>query len=75
MFNFQDGTVTAGNASGLNDGAAAVVIMKEKLALQRGIKPLGRIVSYASAGCDPKIMGYGPVPAIKLAVRRFELTD
>ena len=59
----KDGTVTAGNASGLNDGAAAVIMMSVKRANQLGLKPLARIKAYASAGVDPSIMGMGPVPA------------
>ncbi|MBI5721444.1 MAG: acetyl-CoA C-acetyltransferase [Burkholderiales bacterium] len=64
------GSVTAGNASGLNDGAAGVVLMSAKKADQLGLKPLARIASYASAGLDPKIMGMGPVPAAKKALER-----
>jgi acetyl-CoA C-acetyltransferase len=59
----KDGTVTAGNASGINDGAAAVVVMSESKAKQLGLKPLARIVAFASAGVDPAIMGTGPIPA------------
>ncbi|MEO0618548.1 MAG: acetyl-CoA C-acetyltransferase [Pseudomonadota bacterium] len=59
----KDGTVTAGNASGINDGAAAVVLMSSSEAEKRGIKPMARIVSWAHAGVDPKIMGTGPIPA------------
>jgi acetyl-CoA C-acetyltransferase len=59
----KDGTVTAGNASGLNDGAAAVLMMSARKAEQLGLTPLARIKAYASAGVDPKIMGMGPVPA------------
>ena len=66
----KDGTVTAGNASGLNDGAAAVVLMTAKKARELGIKPLGRIVSFARAGVEPDLMGYGPVPAIRKALER-----
>ncbi|MFZ5644423.1 MAG: thiolase family protein [Bacillota bacterium] len=66
----KDGTVTAGNASGLNDGAAAAVLMTAKKARELGIKPLGRIVSYARAGVEPDLMGYGPVPAIRKALER-----
>lgn len=65
-----DGTVTAGNASGLNDGAAAVVLMTETEAQKRNIPVLARIVSWASAGVDPKIMGIGPVPASQHALRK-----
>ncbi len=59
----KEGTVTAGNASGINDGAAAVVIMSESKAKELGLTPMAKIVSYASAGVDPKIMGTGPIPA------------
>jgi acetyl-CoA C-acetyltransferase len=64
------GSVTAGNASGLNDGAAAVVVMTAQQAQKLGLKPLGRIASYASAGLDPSIMGMGPVPAARKALER-----
>ncbi|NLI69999.1 MAG: thiolase family protein [Firmicutes bacterium] len=64
------GTVTAGNASGLNDGAAAVVLMSADKAREVGIEPLGRIVSYAWAGVEPELMGYGPVPATRKALER-----
>ena len=64
------GSVTAGNASGLNDGAAGVVLMSAKRAEQLGLKPLGRIASYASAGLDPAYMGMGPVPAARKALER-----
>ncbi|MES2886776.1 MAG: acetyl-CoA C-acetyltransferase [Pseudomonadota bacterium] len=64
------GSVTAGNASGLNDGAAAVVVMTAKKAEQLGLKPLARIASYASAGLDPALMGMGPVPAARKALER-----
>jgi acetyl-CoA C-acetyltransferase len=66
----KEGTVTAGNASGLNDGAAAVVLMSAEKANQLGIKPLARIVSYAWAGVEPDLMGYGPVPATKKALAK-----
>ena len=59
----KDGTVTAGSASGINDGAAAVVLMTAKQAAKEGKKPLARIVSWGQAGVDPKIMGTGPIPA------------
>ena len=59
----KDGTVTAANASGINDGAAAVIVMSAKKAAELGLKPLAKIVAYATAGVDPKIMGMGPVPA------------
>ena len=66
----KEGTVTAGNASGINDGAAAVVLMGADLAEKRGVTPLARIVSWATAGVDPAIMGTGPIPASKLALER-----
>lgn len=69
----KDGTVTAGNASGINDGAAAVVLMEAGVAAKRGVKPLGRLVAYAHAGVDPKIMGIGPVPATRAALKRAGL--
>ncbi len=65
-----DGTVTAGNASGINDGAAAVVVMAEKEAERRGLEPMARIVSWAVAGVDPSIMGIGPVPATRRALEK-----
>jgi acetyl-CoA C-acetyltransferase len=64
------GTVTAGNASGINDGAAAVVLMTAAEAAKRGIKPLARIVSWATAGVDPAVMGSGPIPASRAALKR-----
>ncbi len=64
------GTVTAGNASGINDGAAAVVIMKASKAKELGLKPMARIASYATGALDPKIMGMGPVPASRRALER-----
>ncbi len=66
----KDGTVTAGNASGINDGAAVVVLMTADEARRRGVAPLARIVSWATAGVDPSIMGTGPVPATRLAMER-----
>jgi acetyl-CoA C-acetyltransferase len=66
----KDGTVTAGNASGINDGAAAVVLMTLAEAKRRGIKPMARIVSWAHAGVDPSIMGTGPIPASKKALEK-----
>src|SRR5258705_8383366 len=66
----KDGTVTAGNASGLNDGAAAVGMMSAQKAHSLGLKPLARIKAYSSAGIDPKIMGMGPVPASQLCLRK-----
>jgi acetyl-CoA C-acetyltransferase len=66
----KDGTVTAANASGINDGAAAVVLMREAEAAKRGLKPLARIASWATAGVDPAVMGTGPIPATKLALKK-----
>ncbi|MEM8759981.1 MAG: acetyl-CoA C-acetyltransferase [Pseudomonadota bacterium] len=66
----KEGTVTAGNASGINDGAAVTVLMSAEEAEKRGITPLARIVSYATAGVDPKIMGTGPIPASRRALER-----
>jgi acetyl-CoA C-acetyltransferase len=66
----KDGTVTAGNASGINDGAAALVVMSEREASRRGLTPLGRIVSFATAGVDPALMGTGPIPASRKALQR-----
>jgi acetyl-CoA C-acetyltransferase len=66
----KDGTVTAGNASGINDGAAAVVVMSAAEASKRGIAPLARIVSWATAGVDPAVMGTGPIPATRKALAK-----
>jgi acetyl-CoA C-acetyltransferase len=66
----KNGTVTAGNASGINDGGAAVVLMSAEEAKKRGIKPLARIVSWATAGVDPAIMGSGPIPASRMALKK-----
>jgi len=66
----KDGSVTAGNASGLNDGAAALVLMTEDEAKRRGLKPLARIASWAHAGVDPEIMGTGPIPATRKALEK-----
>jgi acetyl-CoA C-acetyltransferase len=70
----KDGSVTAGNASGINDGAAAILVMSADKAKEKGLKPLVRIVSYASAGVDPKIMGVGPIPATRKALEKAGLT-
>jgi acetyl-CoA acetyltransferase family protein len=70
----KNGTVTAGNASGIVDGGAAVVLMSLEDAGKRGIQPLGRIVSWGIAGVDPKIMGSGPVPASKIALQKAGMT-
>lgn len=69
----KDGTVTAGNASGINDGAAALVLMSEEMAEKWNVKPLAKIVSYATAGVDPSIMGIGPVPASRKALEKAGL--
>jgi len=66
----KDGTVTAGNASGINDGAAAVVLMTAEEAKKRDLSPLAKIVSWAVCGVDPAIMGTGPIPASKLALKK-----
>ena len=70
----KDGTVTAGNASGINDGAAALVIMSEEKAKEMGLKPLAKILSYGSKGLDPAIMGYGPFYATKAALEKANLS-
>lgn len=66
----KDGTVTAANASGINDGAACLIVMSEEKAKELGVKPLATIVSYASAGVDPKVMGTGPIPSSKKALEK-----
>ncbi|HWX02759.1 acetyl-CoA C-acyltransferase family protein [Collimonas sp.] len=73
-FKKDGGTVTAGNASGINDGAAACVLMAADAAAQAGLKPLARVVSYGVAGVDPSIMGTGPIPAVQLALKRAGLS-
>jgi acetyl-CoA C-acetyltransferase len=70
----KDGTVTAGNASGINDGAAAVVVMSKEKAVELGLTPLATILSWASAGVDPKVMGTGPIPASRRALAKAGLT-
>jgi acetyl-CoA C-acetyltransferase len=70
----QDGTVTAGNASGINDAAAALLLMSEEKALQLGLKPLARINDHASAGLDPAYMGLGPIPAVRKLLHRNRYT-
>ncbi len=70
----KDGIVTAGNASGIVDGAAAVVVTREKTAKERGLKPIGRIISWATTGVDPSIMGIGPVPSSQKALKAAGLT-
>ena len=74
VFLKENGTVTAGNASGINDAAAAVVLMEASVANARGLKPLARLVAYAHAGVDPQYMGIGPVPASKLALQKAGLS-
>jgi acetyl-CoA C-acetyltransferase len=74
VFQKEDGTVTAGNASGINDAAAALVLMERSAAEARGLKPMARLVSYAHAGVDPAYMGIGPVPASRKALERAGLT-
>jgi len=76
-FRREDGTVTAGNASGINDGAAAIVVMSASKADELGLRPFGTVESYASVGVEPKIMGIGPVPAVRKALARagLELGD
>ena len=73
VFVKENGTVTAGNASGINDAAAAVVLMEKSVAAKKGLKPMARLVSYGHAGIDPKIMGLGPVSAVKSALKKAEL--
>ncbi|MEX3785749.1 acetyl-CoA C-acyltransferase family protein [Paraburkholderia sp. BR14374] len=74
VFLKENGTVTAGNASGINDGASAVVLASDQRCQELGLQPLARLVSYAHAGVDPDYMGIGPVPATKLALKRAGLT-
>lgn len=74
VFMKDNGTVTAGNASGINDGAAAVVLMSGEAVKSSGAKPLAKLVAYAHAGVDPEIMGIGPVPASQLVLKRAGLT-
>ncbi len=69
----KDGTVTAGNASGINDGAAAVVLMERKLAEKKGLKPMARLVAYGHAGVEPTLMGLGPIPAVRSAMKKAGL--
>lgn len=70
----KDGVVTAGNASGIVDGAAAMVVTTESFAKQNGLKPMGRMVSYGISGCDPAVMGIGPVPAAKRALNMAQMS-
>jgi acetyl-CoA C-acetyltransferase len=73
VFIKENGTVTAGNASGINDAAAAVVLMEKSVAAKKGLKPMARLVAYGHAGIDPKIMGLGPVSAVKSALAKAGL--
>jgi len=73
VFAKENGTVTAGNASGINDAAAAVVLMEKSVAAKKGLKPMARLVSYGHAGVDPKIMGLGPISAVKSALAKAGL--
>lgn len=73
-FKKEGGTVTAGNPSGINDGAAAVVVMAEDKARELGLKPLARIKGYAAGGVDPAYMGLGPIPATRKLLGSLELT-
>ena len=68
------GTVTAGNASGLNDGASAIVVMSQRMAQERGLEPLGIVESYASVGVEPRVMGIGPITATRQALAKVGLT-
>jgi acetyl-CoA C-acetyltransferase len=72
-FRKDGGTVTAGNASGVNDGASALVVMSESMASQRGLEPLGMVESYASVGVEPRVMGIGPIPATRKALAKIGL--
>jgi acetyl-CoA C-acetyltransferase len=73
VFAKENGTVTAGNASGINDAAAAVVLMEKSVAANKGLKPMARLVSYGHAGVDPKVMGLGPIGAVKRALGKAGL--
>ena len=68
----KNGTVTAGNSSGINDGAAAVILMEESESEKRGLKPLARIASWATCGVDPSLMGSGPIPATRKALEKAD---
>jgi acetyl-CoA acyltransferase len=73
VFDLKNGTVTAGNSSALSDGASCVIVMSEDRAIALGLKPLARIIAMASTGCEPSIMGFGPVSASKKALQRANL--
>ncbi len=70
----KEGSVTAGNASGINDGAAAIIVMSKETADRLGIKPMAKVLSYASGGVDPRVMGLGPIPASRKALEKANLT-
>ena len=72
-FRKDGGTVTAGNASGLNDGASAIVVMSQRMAQERGLEPLGVVESYASVGVEPRVMGIGPITATRQALEKVGL--
>ncbi|MDP9425407.1 MAG: acetyl-CoA C-acyltransferase, partial [Actinomycetota bacterium] len=74
VFKREGGTVTAGNSSGINDGAAAVVVASEEAVSDEGLSPMGRVLGWGVAGVDPNVMGIGPVPASRLALKRAGLT-
>jgi acetyl-CoA C-acetyltransferase len=74
VFSSDDGTVTAGNSSGINDGAAALVLMERAEALALGARPMARLLAYAHAGVDPRYMGMGPVPAVRAALAKAGLS-
>lgn len=73
-FKKEGGTVTAGNASGINDGAAAMIVMSREKAEELGVKPMAKVVSYASGGVDPSVMGLGPIPASRKALKKANLS-
>ncbi|MNG00498.1 Beta-ketothiolase BktB [compost metagenome] len=70
----KDGSVTAGNASGLNDGAGALIMATGEMVRAQGLKPMARLVGYAHAGVEPELMGLGPIPATRLVLKRAGLT-
>ena len=70
----ENGTVTAGNASGMNDGAAFEIFTKESTARERGLEVMAKVAGYAIAGCNPKLMGMGPVPAIREVLKNHQMT-
>ena len=74
VFDKDEGIVTAGNSSGITDGAGSMVMTTARHADQKGLEPVGRLINWGVTGCDPKIMGYGPVPAIKIALERAQMT-